>query len=219
MMQNKTEILIPETTYHVYNRANGSEKLFRSGENYRYFLQKYQEYVWPIANTFCYCLMPNHFHFLLRIKPEKELIGHFNSLPGQSATLQGFKTLEGLSAESAARQAAISRLLNQRFSHFFNGYTQAFNKQNNRKGSLFMHPFKRKKISSTEYLKQLVHYIHHNPIEAGLCEHPENWPQSSYNMLLSHEHTFLNREEVILWFEDKTNFIHFHRNICSITTA
>ncbi|MDI1355107.1 MAG: hypothetical protein PSX36_09320 [bacterium] len=204
-MQNKTEILRPETTYHVYNRANGSEKLFLSSDNYRYFLKKYQEYISPITDTFCYCLMPNHFHFLIRIKSEDVLVEYFNSLQSQSATYRGFKTLDGL-----AKQEAISKLLNQQFSHFFNGYTQAFNKQNIRKGSLFMHPFKRKKISDRNYLLKLVHYIHFNPVDAGLCDNIRNWPYSSYQLLISGTSFFLKKDEIIEWFNDKENFIYFH---------
>ena len=211
-MQNKTEILIPEATYHIYNRANGSERLFRSEENYRYFLQKYQEFILPIVCTFCYCLMPNHFHVLVRLRTDKELVEYFNAAQSQSATLQGFKTLEGL-----ARQETLSKLINQQFSHFFNGYTQAFNKQNNRKGSLFMHPFKRKRVNDINYLKQLVHYIHQNPIEANVCDTSENWPHSSYPILLSGTPTFLQREETISWFEDAHNFKKIHSGIPELT--
>jgi putative transposase len=204
-MQSKTELLTPECAYHLYNRTNGSEKLFLSEENYRYFLQKYLEYISPVADTFCYCLMPNHFHFLIRIKQEEELVEYFNTAQNQSATHRGFKTLDGL-----ARQASFSKLISQQFSHFFNGYTQAFNKQNNRKGSLFMHPFKRKRVNDTDYLKKLVQYIHYNPIDAQLCAKPQNWPYSSYPILLAESPTFLKREETIQWFEDEKNFRYFH---------
>ena len=67
-MQNYKAKLEPENYYHIYNRANGSEKLFLNEGNYLYFLQKYNFYISPIADTFAYCLMPNHFHFLVRVK-------------------------------------------------------------------------------------------------------------------------------------------------------
>ena len=76
-MQYKKAVLIPEATYPIYNRANGTEKLFVSTENYRFFLERYKQYILPVADTFCYCLMPNHFHFLLRIKNENELTKTF----------------------------------------------------------------------------------------------------------------------------------------------
>ena len=66
------ETLQAEHTYHIFNRANGYEKLFLSGENYRFFLEKYRHYIGPVVDTFGYCLMPNHFHFLTRIKSASE---------------------------------------------------------------------------------------------------------------------------------------------------
>ena len=204
-MQNTTQILFPEATYHVYNRANGNERLFLRAENYRYFLQKYQEYISPVAETYCYCLMPNHFHFLLRIKSKKDLMGYYDTRQSGSATLQGFKTLEGL-----ARQTILPKLVLQNFSHFFNGYTQAFNKQHLRKGSLFMHPFKRKAILDTSYLLNLIRYIHQNPVEAGLCQTPEEWPHSSYPALISNNQTFIRAQEVINWFDSLDNFRYCH---------
>ena len=66
-------LLKPDETYHIFNRANGNEKIFLSSENYRFFLEKFKLHIQPIADTYCYCLLPNHFHFLIRIKSEEEL--------------------------------------------------------------------------------------------------------------------------------------------------
>jgi REP element-mobilizing transposase RayT len=192
-VQNKIEILIPETNYHVYNRANGSERLFHSNENYRFFLQKYQEYIEPIADTFCYCLMPNHFHFLVRIKSEATL-----------QPLTGFETLSGV---------AVAGFLSKQFSNLFNSYTQAFNKQHGRKGALFMRPFKRITVNDELYRLKLVHYIHYNPLESNLCSHLAEWPHSSYRTILLGEKTFLESDELIEWFGDKENFIQVHQHI------
>jgi len=73
-MKNKKELLRPDAFYHVYNRANGNELLFKNSGNYTYFLKKYKKYIHPIGATFAYCLIPNHFHFLIQIKTEKEII-------------------------------------------------------------------------------------------------------------------------------------------------
>ncbi|HET6227831.1 MAG TPA: hypothetical protein VFF27_16220, partial [Bacteroidia bacterium] len=66
--------LLPEHIYHIYSRANGKEPIFLSDANYKYFLNKYKHNINPIADTYSYCLMPNHFHFLLRFRAEQELI-------------------------------------------------------------------------------------------------------------------------------------------------
>ena len=88
--------LYPETVYHIYNHANGEENIFRSNENYYYFLKKYTEYIHPIAETHAYCLMPNHFHLMVRIRSEKEILEYLQVKKPTLLTpdLQGFKTLE-----------------------------------------------------------------------------------------------------------------------------
>jgi putative transposase len=214
-MVNKYEILIPEATYHVYNRANGSESLFCCDENYNYFLRKFKEYISPIADTYCYCLMPNHFHFLIRIKAEKELIELFLNEKAEQRwlkDLQGFKNLEGLTAASnhTAIQNKLAKLISNRFSNFFNAYAKAFNKEHERLGSLFMHTFKRKRIDSATYRAQLVRYIHLNPVEGKLAHSISTWDYSSFNQIKTNNNTFINADEVIEWFSDVENFLQFH---------
>ena len=72
-MKNYEIPLSSENYYHIYNHTNGSDNLFLNSENYRYFLQRYATFISPIADTFAYCLMPNHIHFLIRIKSELDL--------------------------------------------------------------------------------------------------------------------------------------------------
>ncbi|MBK7873636.1 MAG: hypothetical protein IPJ74_24705 [Saprospiraceae bacterium] len=63
----------PELFYHVFNHVVGHEYLFRQNDNYVYFLQKYSQYMHPLWDTYAYCLMPNHFHFLIKVKSLSEL--------------------------------------------------------------------------------------------------------------------------------------------------
>ena len=62
--------LYPEMYYHIYNRTNNNELLFKSEENYLYFLRKYRQHLETLLQTLAYCLMPTHFHFLVYIKTE-----------------------------------------------------------------------------------------------------------------------------------------------------
>ena len=101
-------------TYHIYTHANGSENLFQTDENFRYFLKRYQEFIPPVADTLAWCLMPNHLHLLVQIKSSKDLTG----LAGESK-----KDLSGLDNEKT-----LERLTILQFSHLFNAYTKAYNK-------------------------------------------------------------------------------------------
>lgn len=53
--------------YHLYNRSNGRELIFRCSENYLYFLRKFRERLEEKLTVHAYCLMPTHFHFLVQI--------------------------------------------------------------------------------------------------------------------------------------------------------
>ncbi|TVR17462.1 MAG: hypothetical protein EA391_04670, partial [Balneolaceae bacterium] len=57
----------PGKFYHIYNRAVGNERLFESRENFLFFLKKYQKYTIDHISTYSYCLLENHFHFLIKV--------------------------------------------------------------------------------------------------------------------------------------------------------
>lgn len=68
--------------FTIYNRGNNRENLFFEERNYRYFLELYARHVSPIADTFAYCLLRNHFHFLIRVKHQHE-VDISNSTPSK----------------------------------------------------------------------------------------------------------------------------------------
>jgi len=53
--------------YHIYHRGAGRQKIFFETGNYLYFLRLLHKYIRIFAmNVVAYCLMPNHFHFILQ---------------------------------------------------------------------------------------------------------------------------------------------------------
>lgn len=63
----------PNYFYHIFNRAIGGANLFIENKNYEFFLNKWGHYLSEYLDTWSYCLIPNHFHFLVRIKEENRL--------------------------------------------------------------------------------------------------------------------------------------------------
>jgi len=186
--------LQPGVAYHIYNRGNNREDIFREERNYRYFLQLYARYVYSIADTFAYCLLRNHFHLLLRIKTAEEL-----------------RQLKAFQALQASETWKVSRKLSRHFSNLFNAYTKAINNAYSRSGSLFEKSFKRIPVSNEAYFTQLIRYIHFNPQKHGFVDDFRDWPWSSYHTLQSHGSTRLARDEVVQWFDDTAGFISFHQ--------
>ena len=137
--------------------------------------------------------MGNHFHLLVRIKEEGEI--DVNSLP------------------NPARVQNPSRVIKQPhryFSDLFNAYCQAINKQQKRTGSLFEKPFHRIQINSDKYFRNLVMYIHQNPVHHGFTDDFKDYPWSSYGTVISEKTTKVKRKEVLDWFDDRNNFIYAH---------
>ena len=157
--------------YHIYNRGNNRENIFLEKRNYRYFLQLYAKHVEPVADTYAYCLLRNHFHFLLHIKDI-----------------------------TSFQDPSVLKKPSQYFSNLLNAYTKAFNKAYNRTGALFQRPFGRIEVTSDPYFMWLVTYIHQNSQKHGFVDDFRTWPYSSYHTLLSTKPTRLKRDDVLMWF-------------------
>lgn len=189
-----TDPLYPDTLYHIYSHAVDPEKLFRTNDNYRYFLKKYFQYISPVCQTLAYCLMPNHFHFFIRVKGEKEL-------------------RKNPKAPKAGYEWNASSFVMQQFSNFLNAYAKAYNKKYDRRGALFVDYLRRKPITSDRYLLTLIHYIHFNPIHHGFCTDLNDWTFTSYHALRSRRSTHLEKKTVIDLFGGLSSLDEFHLKI------
>ena len=218
--------LLPGNFYHVLNRGNNQENIFLTDDNYRYFLKKWEKYILPYTEILAYCLMPNHFHFLIRVKPEKEILStalenlELSKLrkfiipgPANKTNREAHPAPNHKTATSGARSVLmdVNRFMEERFQRCFGSYVQAFNKKWNRNGSLLQKRFKRILVDSEYYLSWLIHYIHHNPIHHHFTSKCEAWKFSSYNAIVSTYKTSVNRDFVINWFGSVQRFIEFHK--------
>lgn len=189
--QYKKVPLIPGNYYHVYNRGNNGIDIFFDNDNYEHFLRLYHKYIHPIAETLAWCLMKNHFHFLVYIRDEHQIL----------TDLLSYSTVEKPKVVDASKQ----------FGHLFNAYTQAINKRYKRTGSLFEKPFERKLIGSDRYLQNLIYYIHNNPVHHGFVKQIQEYPWSSYGSMLSDKFTHLKRQKVLDLYRSKDDFVSYHK--------
>lgn len=173
----------PNRFYHIWNRGNNREYLFYTAANYEYFLRLYVEILDPVVETYAWCLLPNHFHLLIRtlaVSPE---------------------------GETAKKSNPVSHA----FQRLFTSYSQAINIQQHRTGSLFQKPYKRLEVSSTQQLANLVHYIHTNPQKHGIISDFRQYPLSSYKRILISHPSNLQKNAVIEWFKNKENYLDYHQ--------
>ena len=178
------EILEPGCLYHIYNHAVGTEKLFLSEDNYNYFLRRYEHFISPVADTYAYCLMSNHIHFLVEIR---------NQIPIPENS-----------------RYSETQFVSKQFANLFSSYSQAFNKQQRRLGNLFISNFRRSKIDRDEYLTNVIKYIHLNPVKHGAVENVWQWKFSSYNVICSEAKSFVAKNQPLEWFGGVVEFKKYH---------
>jgi putative transposase len=178
--------LLPDSHYHVFGRAIGSEKLFRSDWDYRRFLLQYHAYMDPVAVTYGFALLPNHYHFLLRTKSTEEIL-----IEPQLPPLTSKDLYQG------------------RFADFFNSYVKTYNRKYDRKGGLFISPFRRVRITTYEQLCRALFYVHKNPVHHGCCRDMAEWEWSSYAGYLSGK-PGPEALEAMAWFGGETGFREYH---------
>ncbi|MES2371766.1 MAG: transposase [Bacteroidota bacterium] len=191
-------MLYPSHYYHLYNHANGSEDLFPEERNYYFFLEKANKYITPFMNVYAYCLMPNHFHMLVKIKEEEVL---FN-ICGQSQSFSQMNEMQKIEF--------VYHKISKSLSNLFSSYTQSFNKLYQRKGSLFMPNFKTNSIEDDLSFCAITHYIHANPVHHGFVKDITEWKFSSFTSLCSQATTKLERDYVMEMFGGLRAFREYH---------
>ncbi|AZI66648.1 hypothetical protein EIB71_02660 [Kaistella daneshvariae] len=189
-MQIREQPLEELRFYHIYNRGINGQPIFLNDNHYKFFLKKTEKYLLSYFDIYAYCLMRNHFHFLLRTKELDPDI-----FPKSNGNTQG------LHSEHHVYSKQLGKLISS--------YTQAFNKVEKRHGPLLESPFKRLKVDSERYLRNLIIYIHRNSLDIGIAV--TNYEYYSYKSIISNQKTVLKSKEVISYFDDDENFKLCHK--------
>ncbi|MDZ4714488.1 MAG: transposase [Cytophagales bacterium] len=143
--------LVEGEIYHVFNRGNNREIIFPQSRNYSYFLDGVEKNVKPFCDIQAWCLMPNHFHFLIMANQLSTVVIKDGSFQRQRFS-QGIKQL-------------------------LSSYAKAINKQEARTGSLFQQKTRAIHVIAFEndYANVAFHYIHQNPMKARMVSKMEDW--------------------------------------------
>lgn len=66
-MAGSQQTIIPGEFFHIYNRAVGNELVFHNDVGYDHWLFLVKQYLLPLCEIHAYCLLPNHYHLLVKI--------------------------------------------------------------------------------------------------------------------------------------------------------
>jgi REP element-mobilizing transposase RayT len=223
--------LHPDTSYHIFNHANGFENIFRHEANYYFFLEKYRKYIGPIAETYAWCLMPNHFHLVIRIRKRPVLVDNFSYSKRFSKVITADQRTFKISKDflqpggknfgkSISRNAnfgkvisdsEIEKYLSKQFANLFSCYTQSFNKVYDRMGSLFVKNFKRETISDKNQFLNTIAYVHRNPVHHGFCKQYDEWPYSSYLAIINGNNDGVETDKLLKITGGLEGLVEIHR--------
>lgn len=154
--------------FHVFNRGNNRQNIFLDEADYKFFILKMRQNLFPDESLkrmeplpeksfslLSYCLMPNHFHLLL--KQNKKYTA----------------------------QQLLLRICTS--------YSKYFNKKYGMVGHVFQDRFKQVDIDDDEQLLWLQAYINLNPVLDKIVAQPEEHRWSSYNEILSGSSGFCDK--------------------------
>lgn len=222
-MANRKHPLVDGEYYHIYNRGNSKQKIFRDKSDYEHFIKclfvcntrknfKFRDDIVDakidafefnrektLVSIGAWVLMPNHFHIYLTAKPQNS---HKSDMWDKNRISEFMRKLS-------------------------TAYSKYFNLKYGRTGGLFEGRFKSTIISNDTQAKYLFSYIHLNPVklidskwkENGIknkkitLEFLGNYKWSSYP-----DHRNINRKEgMILQISDFpkyfTNVLDFDKEI------
>ncbi|SHI34898.1 2-amino-4-hydroxy-6-hydroxymethyldihydropteridinediphosphokinase [Tangfeifania diversioriginum] len=194
--------------YHVFNRGNNSNKIFFTRDNYLFFLRKMNELISPYASFLSWCLMPNHFHWVIYIRRESHTLTQSEGMTKQ-------------------------RTINQSIGILLRSYTRAIQKQQNLSGSLFQKHTKSKALideieiepsywdsafgtiinipEGKNYLETCIEYVHQNPVYSGLVNNADEWEFSSFRDYIGLrkgkliDYDLLRKENIIFHAQEKSH--------------
>ena len=204
------EKLQPNCSYHIFNHANGFENIFTVDDNYRFYLDKYQQYILPIAETYAYCLLPNHFHLVVRIRRREVLEEVFRNFKSTNfSKVPNFGKVEN-SGKVEITDNIIEQFISKQFANLFSCYTQSFNKVNKRRGSLFLKNFRREPIENKAYFLNAVIYTHRNPVHHAFCDRYTDWSYTSFCEIKERNSHMIEVDKLLRMFGGRDSFIDLH---------
>lgn len=144
-----------QTYYHVYNRGYNKQTLFFNDGDYQRFLAKLIDLnaEYTAISIKCFCVLPNHFHFLM-------INQNVDNHPGMN-----------LSKFMNRLQVAYARYFTERYGDLV---------KRGLKCPVFEGRFKAKEVLDENYLSQLLTYIEYNAVKHEIVSDIKDWPYTSW---------------------------------------
>lgn len=196
---------LPECFYHIVCKSIDGILLFREDIDYKVFLQRFQQFTNHLFDVWSYCLLTNHTHQVVKIKPLQLVVENIKKITDQTLAMKSFLSDQN---NELLFDAMIERQMNSFLVSFAN-YT---NNKYKRKGGLFQKPFRRIQVADDIHLQQAIIYVHANAQKHHIVSDFKNHPYTSYTAILNNEAALIDNKNVLNFFGGTDKFVAIHKS-------
>lgn len=192
--------------YHLVFKSIDGLLLFRQDADYQTFLKRFAQFTGFVMDTWAYCLLNNHAHFIIKIKSIEAIITNIKQreLPKQTVAMK--KILA-----TPDEQDVFDEMVERQVNSFMVSYANYTKNKYQHHGGLFQKPFKRIQIDSDVHLQVAIIYTHANPVKHKVFNDYLFFPYSSYALFLVRTSHYCAVEEVLIFFGGVEKFILLHK--------
>jgi putative transposase len=187
-MPRPPRIIVPGGIYHVLNRGNGRQALFRKPADFAAFVAILAEALQRVGDVelLCWCLMSNHWHLVARVRggarsgdPLQRFM-QWLSITHVRRHHRHHTEAARHTAERSARRAGERGLGTV-------SATRGVTAVAERTGHLYQGRYKHFAVEEDTYFLMLCRYVEANALRAGLVRRAEDWPWSSLHQRMSRD--------------------------------
>ncbi len=193
---NKNLPFIEGYYYHIFSQSVGG------GENgseikHSVFLHCFDQQLSSYFNLYAYCILPDHFHFLVKVK-------------GDAQT--SLASLQNLDEVRKLKNSKINKIINQELSKLCYFLDQSISNNPANKNQ-FRYKIQNELVDKDYNFADSIFHIHYNPAYHNVDQSYQTYPWSSYQYFLNGSNIPIQRNEVLQYFSGKQYFIKFHEEM------
>ena len=191
-MPRIARMIVPDqkTVYHVMSRTALEGYPFSDVEKNRLVdIIKHLSRIY-FSDILGYCIMGNHFHLLVRMYPETGL----SDEEVKKRYMLYYRNDKCFSADHIDRYRVKWSSLSEFMREIKQTFSRSFNKNRNRKGTLWSERFKSVIVENGNTIIHCLAYIDLNPVRAGIVERPDDyrWNSIGYHVQTGNKDDFLS---------------------------
>ncbi|MDB5275076.1 MAG: hypothetical protein JWR61_31 [Ferruginibacter sp.] len=195
----------PDNHYHLVFKSIDGILLFRQNSDYDIFLERFQQFTSFAVDTWAYCLLNNHAHFIVKIKPIDAIVNAINNIDFAKQTVAMKKLLA-----ATDKVALVDEMLERQVNSFMVSFANYTKNKYRHHGGLFQKPFKRLEIDTGNWLKTAIIYVHLNSLKHKVFSNYSDYLHCSYFYFVRLCNTYCDAEKVLEFFGGLSQFISLH---------